>query len=270
MEVPYQEDLARRMLLPALFSAATGYVVFAAVHGTTPLFPVTGSPPFTYLDLGGAALLGLACGWRAGGFAVMLRQAKAISARGHPVLKIAGAGHVDRRAHRPRSPRHRRSRSSWARAIRPSHGRSSRQPRRLAIILGLFVLRAGDRDRRSGRSARRTVRAAGRPRSAARAQAAASLFGVADTSLFPVLGIAAFLGAGYRVPLAAVVFVAESTGRPGFVVPGLIAAASAQLMMGRTSVSTHRRARLAPGSWNNASDCPSPRSCALMPHDSAA
>ena len=71
--------------------------------------------------------------------------------------------------------------------------------------------------------------------------AAASLFGVADTPLFPVLGVAAFLGAGYRVPLAAVVFVAESTGRPGFVVPGLIAAASAQLMMGRASVSTYQR-----------------------------
>jgi chloride channel protein, CIC family len=37
-------------------------------------------------------------------------------------------------------------------------------------------------------------------------------------------------------------FVAESTGRPGFVVPGLIAAASAQLVMGRASVSTYQRA----------------------------
>jgi predicted transcriptional regulator len=32
-------------------------------------------------------------------------------------------------------------------------------------------------------------------------------------------------------------FVAETTGRPGFVVPGLIAAVTAQLMMGRWSVS---------------------------------
>src|SRR5213079_1368321 len=43
--------------------------------------------------------------------------------------------------------------------------------------------------------------------------------------------------AGYRVPLAALVFVAETTGRPGFVVPGLIAAAVAQLAMGNSSVS---------------------------------
>jgi CBS domain-containing protein len=61
-----------------------------------------------------------------------------------------------------------------------------------------------------------------------------------DTSLFPLLGVAAFLGAGYRVPLAAVVFVAETTGRPGFVVPGLIAAAMSQLLMGQSSVSPYQ------------------------------
>ena len=56
-----------------------------------------------------------------------------------------------------------------------------------------------------------------------------------------MLGIAAFLGAGYRVPLAAVMFVAETTGRPGFVVPALIAAASSQLLMGRGSVSPYQQ-----------------------------
>jgi CBS domain-containing protein len=42
------------------------------------------------------------------------------------------------------------------------------------------------------------------------------------------------------VPLAAVVFVAEFTGRPGYVVPGLIAAVVAQLVMGRTSISPYQ------------------------------
>ena len=59
-------------------------------------------------------------------------------------------------------------------------------------------------------------------------------------TLFPVIGVAAFLGAGYRTPLAAVVFVAESTGRPGFIVPGLIAAVVAQLIMGDESVSIYQ------------------------------
>jgi CIC family chloride channel protein len=65
-------------------------------------------------------------------------------------------------------------------------------------------------------------------------------------SLFLVIGIAAFLGAGYRVPLAAVVFVAETTGRPGFVVPGLIAAVVAELVMHQTSVTAYQ-SRPAPG-----------------------
>jgi CBS domain-containing protein len=58
-----------------------------------------------------------------------------------------------------------------------------------------------------------------------------------NSLLFPLLGASAFLGAGYRVPLSGVVFVAETTGRPGFIVPGLIATMVAQLFMGRASVS---------------------------------
>src|SRR5207237_9634034 len=51
-----------------------------------------------------------------------------------------------------------------------------------------------------------------------------------------------FLGACYRVPLAAVVFAAEASGRPGFIVPGLIAAMVSQLFMGSASASAHQMA----------------------------
>jgi CIC family chloride channel protein len=61
------------------------------------------------------------------------------------------------------------------------------------------------------------------------------------TNLFPLIGIAAFLGAGYRTPLAGVVFVAEATGRPGFIVPGLIASVASQLVMGDVSVSAYQK-----------------------------
>ena len=57
-----------------------------------------------------------------------------------------------------------------------------------------------------------------------------------------IIGVAAFLGAGYRVPLAAVMFVAEASGRPGFVVPALLAAVAAALVMGSASVTTYQRA----------------------------
>ena len=63
------------------------------------------------------------------------------------------------------------------------------------------------------------------------------------TALFPVVGAAAFLGAGYRTPIAAVMFVAESTGGPGFIVPALLATAIAQLVMGSHSISESQRVR---------------------------
>ena len=52
------------------------------------------------------------------------------------------------------------------------------------------------------------------------------------------MGIAAFLGAGYRVPLAAVTFIAEATGRPGYIVPGLFAAVMADVVMGKSSITS--------------------------------
>ena len=61
-----------------------------------------------------------------------------------------------------------------------------------------------------------------------------------DLDLFIVIGVAAFFGAGYRVPLAAVMFVAETTGRPSFVVPGLIAAVAAELLMGGASITQYQ------------------------------
>ena len=67
------------------------------------------------------------------------------------------------------------------------------------------------------------------------------LVGDPSSTLFPVLGIAAFLGAGYRVPLAGIMFVAETTGQPFFVVPGLIAAVTADVLAGRSSVTTYQQ-----------------------------
>ena len=54
LEVPYQDDLARRMLLPALVASASGYLTFVALHGTAPLLPVFGNAPFSTKDLVGA------------------------------------------------------------------------------------------------------------------------------------------------------------------------------------------------------------------------
>jgi hypothetical protein len=75
-------------------------------------------------------------------------------------------------------------------------------------------------------------------------RAVSGLFRTASSgsNFFPLIGVAAFLGAGYRVPLAGVMFAAEATGRPGFIVPGLIASVIAQLFMGRASASPYQMA----------------------------
>ena len=84
------------------------------------------------------------------------------------------------------------------------------------------------------------------------------------SNFFPLIGVSAFLGAGYRVPLAGVVFVAEATGRPGFIVPGLIAAMVAQLFMGRASVSAYQASARGQGISSGDSPYQSPRRCARM------
>lgn len=64
----------------------------APTRPEVPLFPITWSPPFGFVDLGVAALLGLACGLGARAFARLVRHAKSLSDARHPALRIAGAG----------------------------------------------------------------------------------------------------------------------------------------------------------------------------------
>src|SRR5262245_49297369 len=93
LEVPYKEDFARRMLLPALVASAAGYLAFVFVNGTTPLFAVHGSPPpLSFADLAGALALGVAAGLGARAFAYVLLAAKRLATRFGPWLRIAGAG----------------------------------------------------------------------------------------------------------------------------------------------------------------------------------
>jgi chloride channel protein, CIC family len=239
LEVPYQRDLARRMLLPALIAAATSYVTFVSLTTTTPLLRVSGAaPPFDLADLGGAAALGIAAGVGARLFARLIREAKKVAARAHPIRRavIAGsvlagfavAAHFLFHQSLTLGPGYRAI--TWA--ADPAHS--------IRLVVLLLLLRA---------AATTCVLAGGGVgglfvplvvEGALVGRVVGSVLGQAGGPLFPIIGVAAFLGAGYRVPLAAVMFVAESTGRPEFVVPGLIAAVVAQLVMGNSSVDEHQ------------------------------
>ncbi|MGH9164080.1 MAG: chloride channel protein [Acidimicrobiales bacterium] len=238
LEVPYQEDLARKMLLPAAISAAASYVTFAAIAGTEPLLPVAGQPPFDLRDLGGAAAVGLIAGLLARAFVALVQAAKALSSRGNPVVRatIGGlvmaavvlAGHLI---------------TEEPLVIGPGYDalRWALDPQRSVVaIIALGTLRVVGTTAVLGGGGVGGLFIPLVIQGALVGRALGGVFDTANTTLFPVVGMAAFLGAGYRVPLAAVVFVAEVTGRPGFVVPGLIAAVVAQLVVGRASVSAYQ------------------------------
>lgn len=239
LEVPYEDDLARYMLLPALVASASGYLTFVAINGTAPLFPIYGTLDLTMRDLFGALLLGVAAGVGARGFAWLLRKAKSISAGSHPVLTTLAAGGSlallftigQLVTGEPLIFGPGYQVLSWA----AQPGRS------LWILLTVLVLRC--------LATSVTVAGGGVgglfiPLVVAGALAGATVGGAVnrgDLTLFIVIGVAAFLGAGYRVPLAAVMFVAETTGRPAFIVPALLAAVAAELVMGHSSVTTLQR-----------------------------
>lgn len=238
LEVPYQQDLARRMLLPAMFSAAAGYVTFAAVNGTTPLFPIAGAPPFDLRDIGGAALVGLGCGLGARVFTAALKAAKRFALSERAVLRVllvsvAIAGvFVAGRFATGESLTLGSGYETITWALQPEHG--------VAIIVAIFLLRAAATCLAVGAGGVGGLFIPLVVQGALLGSAVGAMIGTPARTLFPILGVAAFLGAGYRVPLAAVMFVAESTGRPGFIVPGLIAAASSQLLMGDSSASAYQ------------------------------
>jgi CIC family chloride channel protein len=59
--------------------------------------------------------------------------------------------------------------------------------------------------------------------------------------LYAAVGMASFIAAGYKTPLAAVVFVAETTGGHAFIIPALIGAAVAYVVSGDASASGDQR-----------------------------
>ena len=68
-------------------------------------------------------------------------------------------------------------------------------------------------------------------------QIVAVAIGRTETQVLPLLGAACFLGAGYRLPLACMLYVAEASGTVAVAVAGLVVVAVGQLLMGDASVS---------------------------------
>ncbi|MXW99458.1 MAG: chloride channel protein, partial [Acidimicrobiaceae bacterium] len=247
LEAPYHDDVTPQALLPSLIASAASYVTFVFLVGSTPVVPFLGEGPVDANmldvqigDLLGALILGIAAGLGGRGFAWLVRQAKhathtvswprraaaaAAVMAGLTVLADAAFGEVLSLGPGTRA-------MEWVvqqdalELIALLFG--VRVAATLATVLGdgvggLFIPLA-------------TLGVIG-------GQFVGVALDAESTGLYATLGLAAFLGAGYRAPIAAVMFVAESTGAAAFVVPALVAAAVSQVVGGRSSVTEYQRSK---------------------------
>ncbi len=240
LEVPYRDDLGRRSLLPALVASVSGYLVFVAVEGTAPLLPIEGVQGFETKNLAAAAVVGVLAGLGARVFSLAVRWAKKFAAETNPAVRVASAGVaiigsfivVHQLTGESLTLENGLGVVNWA--LDPNLA--------VGVLVAVLALRVI--------ATTATVAGGGVgglfiPLVVAGAllgRAVGGLVSSPEESLYVVVGIAAFLSAGYRVPLAAIIFVAETTGRPSFVVPGVIAAVAAELVAGKSSVTAFQRA----------------------------
>ncbi|AKL72456.1 chloride channel protein EriC [Actinobacteria bacterium IMCC26256] len=239
LEVPFRGRLGRHNPAPILVASLAGYLVNVAIEGPSRLFPVQGNVNIDWRDLLLALALGIAAGAVAHVFAILIRLAKRIVKK-YPLslrLPIAGLLLFGIVLLASTIAKDGVILGTGTLAIKwaadPTHA--------LGAVAGMLILRiAANAVTLSGGGVGGVfipLVAAG----ALTGRLAGGLIGRADDTLFAVVGAAAFLGAGYRVPLAAVTFVAETTGRPGFIIPAMIAAFAAELTMGSKSVSEEQR-----------------------------
>lgn len=253
LEAPYRDDVTPQALLPSLLASAASYATFVTLVGTDPVIPFLGEGSIAVgaggdvsvfavdvTDLLGALLLGLAAGLGGRGFAWLVRRAKQLTTTLSWWTRVAVAGAamagLTLVAH-----------AAFAEPLDLGPGTEA-----MAWVvgdhgLGLVALLFGVR------LAATTASILGggvgglfiplAVQGTILGQFVGELLGQTDTGLYPTLGLAAFLGAGYRAPIAAVMFVAESTGGVGaFVVPALVAAAASQIVAGPSSVAQYQRA----------------------------
>ncbi len=250
LEMPYKDDLAHEALLPSLIAAVVSYAVLVAIMGTAPLFAFGGTAPFSDSDLLWSALLALICGFVAMNFANGFRRTRNFFVNlrlphtaklliGGLLTGICGLAYVTLYPGKliPLGPNYE------AVDMILNHPRGSVELVAFAMVkllATLFSLGCG------GVSAMFVpLFLSGGAIGKAFAQLVVNS---PHGDLFAAVGMASFIAAGYKTPLAAVVFVAETSGSHSYIIPTLIGAAVAYAVSGEASVSgdqhLHQAARI--------------------------
>jgi chloride channel protein, CIC family len=243
LEMPYRDDLAHEALMPSLIASVVSFVTLSSFLGAAPLFDFAGSTAFTRTDIYWSALLGLVIGLVAMVFVITFRRARSFFVKwSFPHwLKLALGGlltgvcgllflHLYPGNLVPLGPNY----EAVGEILGKFH--SSGQLVVFSVLklaATLFTLAAG------GVSAMFVpLFLTGGSIGTAFAQ---SIVHTSNLGLYAAVGMASFLSAGYKTPLAAVVFVAEATGGHAFIIPALIGAAVAYAASGDASASSEQR-----------------------------
>ena len=251
LEMPYKDDLAHEALLPSLIASVVSYATLVSIVGAEPLFGFVGSTTFKASDLGWSAILGAGIGLIAIVFDITFRRVRTFFVHSPipHVLKLtigglgtAGCGLLFISIYKgtliPIGPNYEAVRYVLRHPI-PTEVLLAFVI--LKLIATIFSLGTG------GVSAMFVpLLLAGGALGNAYAQ---SVVHASTHDLYAAVGMAAFIAAGYKTPLTAVVFVAETTGGHSYIIPSLIGAAVAYAISGEASVSgdqlLHETAKLA-------------------------
>lgn len=243
LEMPYKDDLAHEALLPSLIASVVSFMTLSSFLGSAPLFDFASEVSFTRRDLIWCALLGVIIGLIAMAFVTTFRRARAFCVRSRAPhwLKLAIGGLLTAVCGLAFLYSYNGSLVPIG-ANYEAVGLILNQPHSslelvyfavLKLAATIFTLGAG------GVSAMFVpLFLSGGSLGVAFAQ---SIVHSNSLALYAAVGMACFISAGYKTPLAAVVFVAEATGGHAFIIPSLIGAAIAYAVSGDASASGDQR-----------------------------
>lgn len=243
LEMPYRDDLAHEALVPSLIASVVSYVTLSSFLGSEPLFNFIGGSAYSRTDLYWSALLGLLIGLVAMAFVVTFRRARTFFVQWsvpHWMKMVVGGLltglcavsflHIYGGSLVPIGPNY----EAVGDILHRSHSSSQ-----LVVFSGLKLGATISTLASGGVSAMFVpLFLTGGSLGIAFAQ---SIVHSPALGLYAAVGMASFISAGYKTPLAAVVFVAEATGGHAFIIPALIGAAVAYGVSGDASASGDQR-----------------------------